>query len=671
MKYALRSSLPLALLALAACAAPQNKDCCEGQAAIGADFYSYVNQDWLDANPIPEAYSSYGVFHQINDGNKDVLHELLLSAAARREDPSTSHLDRQLGRMWATGMDTDAIEASGLAGVRPHMQRIASINNRESFARVVGHLHLIGVNVLFGIAAEADFSDSSMSMTFIMPSGLGLPEKDYYFRSDEGSVELREQYVAHMTNMFTLLGNSDPAAAAAAVMALELKIADHSLAALEYRNPAVLANKIETNEMTAAIMPGFDWESYFDALSVDQEEFVNLIGPDYFEGLNGLLKEASLEDWKTYLTWHMLTNSAPYMASAFVEEDFDFYSRKLSGTPANRERWERVLGSVNGAMGEGLGQAFVAKTFSPEAKTLAETMVQDLLAAYRVGIADLEWMTDATKAKALEKLNAFTVKIGYPDEWRDFSNLDLSGDSWLENVLIGRMFDSRYNLAKIGKPVNKMEWGMSPQTVNAYYNPLGNEIVFPAAILQPPFFGMEQSLAENYGSMGAIIGHEITHGFDDMGSQFDAQGNMVNWWTEADRVEFEKRADVLVEQFNNYLVIDDLYVNGELTLGENIADLGGLKMAYKAFQMRSEALGGQADADGMTPAQQFFTAWARSWRQNSRDEALRLQVNTDPHSPEKFRANSPLGNLPEFAEAFGLTTDAPLIREAGERASIW
>jgi predicted metalloendopeptidase len=671
MKYALRSSLPLALLALAACAAPQNQDCCKGQAAVGEDFYSFVNQDWLDANPIPEAYSSYGVFHQINDGNKDVLHELLLDAAARREHPSTSHLDRQLGRMWASGMDTEAIEASGLSAIQPYLQRIASISDRESFARVVAHLHLIGVNVLFGVGAEADFSDSTMNMTFIMPSGLGLPERDYYFRDDEGSVKLREQYVEHMTNMFTLLGHADPAAAAATVMALELKIAEYSLAAIEYRDPAVLANKIKASEMALEIIPGFEWGTYFDALGLSQQEFVNLVGPSYFEGINGLLKEVPLEDWKTYMSWHMLTNSAPFMASAFVDEDFDFYSRKLSGTPTNRERWERVLRSVNGAMGEGLGQAFVAKTFSPEAKALAETMVQDLLAAYRLGIAELDWMTDTTKEKALEKLNAFTVKIGYPDEWRDFSNLDLSGDSWLENVLIGRMFDSRYNLAKIGKPVNKMEWGMSPQTVNAYYNPLGNEIVFPAAILQPPFFGLEQSLAENYGSMGAIIGHEITHGFDDMGSQFDAQGNMVNWWTEEDRAEFEKRADVLVEQFNNYLVMDDLYVNGELTLGENIADLGGLKMAYRAFQLRSEKLGGQPDVNGMTPSQQFFTAWARSWRQNSREEALRLQVNTDSHSPGMFRANGPLGNLPEFAEAFGLTADAPLIREASNRASIW
>lgn len=675
MKLALRTSIPLALLALAACASPKTKEeCCSGcESGMDQDFYSYVNQDWLDANPIPEAYGSYGVFHQINDGNKDVLHEILLDAADRREDPSTSHLDRQLGRMWATGMDAKAIEAQGTQAIRPLLERISLMNNRESFARMVGHLHLINVNVLFGLGAEADFSDSTMSMTFMAPDGLGLPEKDYYFRDDEESGLLREQYVAHMANMFVLLGHSEAEAkrAADSVMALELKIAEHTLSAIEYRDPSVLSNKIKASEMAMEIIPGFDWATYFDSIGVSQQEYVNMVGPSYFAALDTLLAEVTMEDWKTYMSWHLLTTSAPYMASAFVDEDFDFYSRKLSGTPSNRERWERVLRSVNGAMGEGLGQAFVAKNFSPEAKTLAETMVQDLLAAYRIGIADLDWMTDTTKAKALEKLNAFTVKIGYPDEWRDFSMLDLAGDSWLENVLIAREFNNRFNLAKIGQPVDKNEWGMSPQTVNAYYNPLGNEIVFPAAILQPPFFGLEQTLAENYGSMGAIIGHEITHGFDDMGSQFDAQGNMVNWWTEEDRAEFDKRAAVLVEQFNNYLVIDDLYVNGELTLGENIADLGGLKMAYMAFQLRAEQVGGLADVNGLTAEQQFFTAWARSWRQNSRPESLKLQVNTDPHSPEKFRANGPLGNLPEFAEAFGMTADAPMIREATERASIW
>jgi len=675
MKLTLRTSIPLALLALTACAAPETKEeCCNDcECGAGQDFYSYVNRDWLDANPIPEAYGSYGVFHEINDGNKEILHQILLDAADRREQPSTSHLDRQLGRMWASGMDADAIEAQGTATIHLLLNRIDLMNSRESFAEMVGQLHLINVNVLFGLGAEADFSDSTMSMTFIAPDGLGLPEKDYYFRDDEESKLLREQYVEHMANMFELLGHSvaDAQGAAERVMALELKMAEHTLSAVEYRNPAVLANKIESGEMTDIIIPGFDWGSYFQAIGIAKESHVNLVGPGYFEALDKLLADVTMEDWKTYMSWHLLTSSAPYMASAFVDEDFDFFSRKLSGTPVNRERWERVLRSVNGAMGEGLGQAFVAKTFSPEAKLLAETMVQDLLAAYRVGIEELDWMTETTKAKALEKLSAFNVKIGYPDKWRDYSMLDLSGDSWLENVLIAREFNNRFNLAKIGKPVDKGEWGMSPQTVNAYYHPLHNEIVFPAAILQPPFFGLEQTMPENYGSMGAIIGHEITHGFDDMGSQFDAHGNMSNWWTEEDRAEFEKRAAVLVEQFNNYHVVDDLYVNGELTLGENIADLGGLKMAFAAFQLRAEMIGGLPEVNGLTPEQQFFTAWARSWRQNSRPEALKLQVNTDPHSPEKFRANGPLGNLQEFADAFDLTTDAPMIREASDRASIW
>jgi predicted metalloendopeptidase len=635
------------------------------------DSYTHVNHEWLAANPIPEAYRSYGVFHEINDRNKVILHELLLDAAARREQPSTSHLDRQLGRMWASGMDEAAIEADGLHAIEPYLQAIAAVDSRESLARAVAQLHLINVDVLFGLGAEADFSDSTMSMTFIMPGGLGLPEKDYYFRDDAESVQLREQYVTHLGNMFGLLGHDDPAAAADTVMAVELALAEHTLAAIEFRDPSVLANKIPFMEMSKAIISSFDWESYFDGLGLERQDSVNLVGPGYFRALDQLLVDLPLDDWKVYLQWHLLTACAPFMNSALVAEDFDFYSRKLSGVPENRERWERVLGSVNGGLGDALGQAFVARTFSPEAKALAERMVQDLLAAYRTGIQELDWMTDTTKAKALEKLDAFTVKICYPDKWRDYSRLELDGRTWMENVLITRVFNNRFDLAKIGKPVDKTEWGMSPQTVNAYYNPLANEIVFPAAILQPPFFGLEQTLAENYGSMGAIIGHEITHGFDDMGSQFDAQGNMVNWWSERDREEFEKRSAVLVEQFDAYVAIDDLHVDGELTLGENIADLGGLKMAYMAFRDRAARIGGLPDVGGLTPEQQFFTAWARSWRQNSRDEALKLQVNTDPHSPEIFRANGPLGNLPQFAEAFGLTADAPMVREAADRAEIW
>ncbi len=668
MKLRLLPWIPLAL-AITACAGPAHH---AEQPSFnpGEDFYLYVNHDWLDANPVPPAYGSWGVFHEINERSKAILHEILVDAAANPN--SQDALTQQLGRIWAAGMDTDAIEAAGVNSIRPYLDQIGQVDSHQALAQVVAQLHLVNVDVLFGLGAEADFEDSSQNITFIAPGGLGLPEKDYYFREDEESETLRKQYVQHIANMLELAGDSAEQAQAAAqrIFEMETAMATETLGAVEYRDPQVLANKIPSNELSKEIMPGFAWELYFEALGLDPQPVVNLVGPKYFRHLNGLLAQFSLADWRDYFRWHLITRSAPFLSSNFAEEDFDFFQRKLSGTQTNKERWERVLRSVNRSMGDALGKAFVARTFSPEAKVTAQQMVADLLAAFRGRIQELAWMTEETKAKALEKLDAFTVKIGYPDKWRDYSQLQLTGDSWVEMLFQAAIFNNRFDLAKIGKPVDKTEWDMSPQTVNAYYNPLANAIVFPAAILQPPFFGLEQSLAENYGSMGAIIGHEITHGFDDMGSQFDADGNLTNWWTDADREEFERRAQVLVEQFNAYVAIDDLHVNGKLTLGENIADLGGLQMAYRAFQIRA-AETPQPVVDGLTPEQQFFIAWARSWRANFRPEKLKLQVNTDPHSPDHFRANGPLGNLPVFAEAFHLGENAPMVRPASQRADIW
>lgn len=668
MRRNLKLWLPLALLLGGACSTPANR----ADAPEATDFYLHVNRGWMEANPVPAAYGSWGVFHEINERNKAVLHEILVDAGARHQDPAADQLTRQLGTLWATGMDEARIETQGIQGIRWYLDRIDAIDSPAMLAEVVGQLHLINVEVLFGLGPLADLEDSTMTITWLSPGGLGLPERDYYFREDEESAKLRDQYVAHIARMFALAGASPAEAdtAAGRVYTLELAMAQDTLAAIEYRDPQVLSNKIPSSALAQDLTPAFDWGRYHEAIGLDQQEVVNAIGPRYFRSLNSLLADQPLETWRDYLRWHLLTRSAPYLTSEFVAEDFDFYSRKLSGTVENRDRWERVLGSINGTMGDPLGRAFVGRTFSPDAKKLAQTMVADLLDAYRGRLQELPWMTDETKVKALEKLDSFTVKIGYPDKWRDYSNLHLTGDTWVENVFAATAFNNRFELAKIGKPVDKTEWGMSPQTVNAYYNPLGNEIVFPAAILQPPFFGLEQSLAANYGSMGAIIGHEITHGFDDMGSQFDAEGNLVNWWTDADREEFERRAAVLVEQFDAYVAVDDLHVNGELTLGENIADLGGLQMAYLAFQKRG-SLELQPIVDGLTPNQQFFTAWARSWRENFRAETLKMQVLTDEHAPNHFRANGPLGNLPEFASAFRLDESAPMVRPAAERAQIW
>lgn len=665
--------IPLAFAGLIACAAapdpiPSNTHPAPNDIELqpGEDFYLYTNQAWKTANPIPAAKSSWSVAHEINESNKALLHQIMIDAGAASN--SSDHITSQLGKLWNSGMDTEAIEKAGLDSIRWYLNRIDSIEDAQTLAQVVAELHLINVDVLFGLGADADFENSSQTITFLSPGGLGLPEKDYYFREDDDSMALRMQYVAHIGNMLQLAGATEENAKAAAerIFTLELKLAEKSLAALDYRDPQVLSNKISSMTLGTEITPNFDWSTYSASMGLEQQPMVNLIGPDFFSRLNSLLVEVDLATWREYLRWHLITRSAPFLNQALVEEDFDFYSRKLSGTEQNQTRWERVLGSANGAMGDALGQAFVKVAFSPEAKSAALTMVNDLLAAFRVRLGSLEWMTEETKARAVEKLDSFTVKIGYPDVWRDYTSLEMNQGSWIGNMFAASIFNNRFELAKIGKPVDKAEWGMSPQTVNAYYNPLANEIVFPAAILQPPFFSLDQSLAENYGSMGAIIGHEITHGFDDMGSQFDADGNLSNWWTAADREEFDRRTAILVKQFDAYVAVDDLHVNGSLTLGENIADLGGVQMAYLAFKTRESLNSVKGNSD-----QDFFTAYVRSWRGNTRPAAMKLQINTDPHAPGHFRANGPLGNFPAFAEAFHLDASAPMIRAASDRAEIW
>jgi len=670
MKYLPQLCILLAANGLVACATspdPLPSIALQNQVpSPGEDFYLYTNQAWKNTNPIPDAKGSWGVFHEINEGNKVILHKIMVDAGAA--GLSSDSITLQLGALWNSGMDTAAIEAAGVESIRGYLDRIDSIDNAAALATVVGELHMMNVDVMFHLGPEADFENSTQTIAFMDPAGLGLPEKDYYFREDEASVELREQYVVHIGRMLELAGASakDSQASAARIYALELALAEQSLAAVEYRDMEVLANKIPAEELVYEITPNFDWLAYVDAIELEHQSVVNLVGPRFFHNLNTMLETEDLGTWREYLRWHLISRSAPFLNDAFVEERFDFYARKLSGVQKNQERWERVLGSANDAMGDALGQAFVAKTFSPEAKTVALTMVDDLLDAFRGRIDQLEWMTAETKVKAQEKLSSFTVKIGYPDKWRDYSGLEMNNGSWIGNVFAANRFNNQFDLAKIGKPVDPTEWGMSPQTVNAYYNPLANEIVFPAAILQPPFFGLDQSLAENYGSMGAIIGHEVTHGFDDMGSQFDAAGNLSNWWTEADREEFDRRTAILVEQFDNYVAVDDLHVNGSLTLGENIADLGGIQMAYLALKKRESMTSAESNSD-----QVFFMAWARSWRENARPEGLKLQINTDPHSPNHFRANGPLGNFPAFAEAFHLDASSPMVREASSRVEIW
>ncbi len=635
------------------------------------DFYRFANGGWLDANPVPADEASWGVFHEVDKRNELVLREILEGALKNPKD----ELHRKLGDFYATGMDEGAIEAQGAKPLAEELARIEGLADIAGLPALLARLHSIGASGLFGIGSSADLTDATQNILFLAQDGMGLPEKDYYLRTDEESGELRKQYEAHVARMLELLAESrgesgaDAARQAATVLALETELAKNSFGAVEFRDPQNLLNKISVAD-AQALTPHFDWSAYLTAQQLDPAHAINLIAPGYFKNADALLAIRPLEEWKTYLRWQLVNAFADSLSKDFDEQNFAFFGRTLGGAKEQRPRWKRVIDSTGGAMGEALGQAFVEQTFSPKAKERCLQMVGDLLAAMRVRLEGLAWMSDVTRARALEKLATFQTKLGYPDKWRDWSRLDVQRDSFARNQMRAAEFAFRYDLAKVGKPVDKSEWGMPAYIVNAGYNPLNNDITFPAGILQPPFFSEAYDDALNYGAMGAVIGHEITHGFDDEGSQFDAQGNLADWWTEEDRSEFERRAKVVEEQFSDYVAIGELKVNGKLTLGENLADLAGLTIARDALALR-QANQRLALLDGFTPEQRFFLAWARAWRNNYTPERLKLQVNTNPHAPAMFRAIGPLSNLDAFQHAFGFRDDAPVMRPPAARAIVW
>lgn len=633
------------------------------------DFYRFANGGWLDRNPVPPEYSRWGVFHELDQRNQEILRTILEDAAIS-EAPRGS-IEQQLGDLYTSGMDEAAIESAGLQPLQAEFERIAAIGNADQLRDAIAHFHRMSVAPLFGFGSEVDPADSTRVVAFAMQGGLGLPDRDYYTKTDAASQALREQYAAHVARMFELLGDAAPAAAAnaAVVMELETALAGASLTNVQLRDPQVYANQLTLAELEA-LTPHFSWTRYLAAVGAPQAATVNLVGPTMFQEADRLLATRPLAQWQTYLRWNLIRSAAPFLGRAFVEENFRFFEQTLNGTAAMKPRWKRVIDSVESAMGEPLGQAYVERTFSRNAKRRCEEMVRNLIAAYRERLQHLEWMSPETRAQAIVKLDAFQYKIGYPDRWRDYAALHIDRASYVGNMMRAAQFEFEFQAAKIGRPVDESEWGMPPHAVNAYYHPMRNEIVFPAGILQPPFFSEFADDAVNYGAMGAVIGHEITHGFDDQGSQFDAAGNLRNWWTEQDRAEFTRRTQILIDQFDGYVAVDDLHVNGELTLGENIADLGGLNIAYQALQ-RALGDGPRPALGGFTPEQRFFLSWAQAWRQNSRPEALKLQVNTDVHSPALFRAIGPPSNMPEFAEAFGFPEGAQAMRPAEQRARIW
>jgi len=633
------------------------------------DFDQFSNGNWLTRNPVPGEYGSWGVMNELRERNYEVLREILEDAAAAGAPEGANK--RKVGDFWRTAVDTEKIGRDGLAPIAADLKRIDGLTSVDELVVFVTDLHAEGTTPLFEPGADQDLKKSDQYIIYATQGGLGLPDRDYYTREDDESVALREKYVAHVSKTLQLLGDEKPAAdaAAEAILALETRLAEASLTNVELRDPANYYN-IKTVAEADAATPRFSWSAYLDHLGLGDLESFSYAHPKFFAEMNAALGDVKLGIWKSYLRWHVVNGFAPYLTEELVNHDFEFYGRTLRGTKQLRPRWKRAVDRVSASMGEALGQVYVERAFPPATKARADQMIENLRGAVRTRIQALEWMGEETKARALEKLEAFNSKIGYPDEWRDYSKLEIGADSYLANVRAGRAFEMRRNLDKIGQPIDRHEWGMSPQTVNAYYNPVMNEVVFPAAIMQPPYFDGEIDDAINYGGMGSVIGHEFMHGFDDQGSRFDARGNMADWWTDEDRKRFEERTAKLVDQYSQYVAVDDLHVNGELTLGENIGDLAGLTMSYYALKQALEGTE-PGTIDGFTPQQRFFLAWAQAWRKNYRPEALKLQVNTDPHSPGRFRAIGPLANMPEFAEAFGCKPGDAMVRPADVRAAIW
>lgn len=640
-----------------------------------ADFYTYANGKWLGATRIPDDRSSWGTFQEIDKRNEGVLKAVLKAAAADTSLPRES-AGRKVADYYASGMDTARIEKEGLKPLQPELDRIGQIATPEDLVSELAHLQRVGVGAGFEFGVDQDAKDSSRYWPILSQGGLGLPDRDYYFRDDEKTRIWRAEYVKHVARMFELMGEKPAAGNSAAdtVMRLETRLAGASMTKVELRDPNAVYNKRTVADLSSNA-PEVDWSRYFKTIGVTDVQDFNVGQPKFFKELAAATKDVSLDDWKVYLRWHLIHAAAPRLPSRFEQENFHFYGATLSGKKTQLPRDKRVLDAINGPYGEqplsmALGELYVAKAFKPEAKAKALELVGNIKIVLKERIGQLEWMSDTTKAKALVKLGSMNVKIGYPDQWRDYSALKIDRASYVENWLVANEFGTRRDLAKLGKAVDRKDWIMSPQTVNAYYNPTMNEIVFPAGILQPPFFDANVDDAVNYGAIGMVIGHEITHGFDDEGRQFDAQGNLKDWWLPEDTERYTARTAVVEKQFDEYEGVDGLKVNGKLTLGENLADLGGLKIAYLALH---KALADKKVGliDGLTPDQRFFLSFAQSWRAKYRPEQERLLITTNPHSPPRFRVKGPLANMPEFASAFSCQTADTALRAESERVNIW
>lgn len=642
----------------------------DSSVAPGDNFYLFANGTWMKNNPIPGTETRWGSFNLLEDFNKKALKGILEETAAKTGHKAGS-AEQQVGDLFASGMDTLAIEKAGISAIQAQLDRIQGIQNAQGLMDEIARMTTEGMNPLFAMYVGPDDKQVTKNICNLFQGGLGLPDRDYYLKTDARETEIRQKYVAHITNMMQLSGETSEEAGkyAQTIMALETKLAQASMDRVTMRDPYKLYNKMSITQLSEQAK-GIDWKKYFTQIRISNEDTVLVAQPEFFKSLATLVQTAPMEDWKIYLKWHLISDMAAYLNKAIDQESFSFYGSELRGQKEQKPRWKRVLSVVDGAVGEQLGKMYTEKYFTPEAKKRMEELVNNLQVAFEARIQKLDWMSDSTKTKALEKLHAFIKKIGYPDKWRDYSGLTIVRDSYVKNVLASNVFDYNYMISKLGKPVDKTEWGMTPPTVNAYYNPAFNEIVFPAGILQYPFFDLSVDDAAIYGAIGAVIGHEMTHGFDDQGCQYAADGNLKNWWSTEDKTRFDERTKAVKEQYDGYTILDGKHVNGALTLGENIADLGGVTIAYDAFKMTKQGKS-QEKIDGFTGDQRFFLSWAQVWRQNITDKEAEQRLVTDVHSPGEHRCNGPLSNFDAFYAAFNVKEGQKMFKPTAQRIRVW
>ncbi|MBK7689849.1 MAG: M13 family metallopeptidase [Bacteroidetes bacterium] len=634
------------------------------------DFYSYAGGNWMKKNPIPASETRWGSFNLLEDFNKMALKGILEEAAATK-NASKGSPSQMVGDLYSSGMDTASIDKVGVAAIQSELDKINGITDTKSLLNEIARENINGYNPLFTLYVGPDDKEVSKNICNLFQGGLGLPDRDYYFKNDPRETEIRAQYVVHIAKMLKLSGESETDATknATLIMQIETALAKASMDRVSMRDPYKIYNKFSVAALNA-ITPTIEWKEFLEKIHIKNEDTLLVAQPDFFASMSKMLSSTPIADWKIYLKWHLLSGMAAYLSKNFDTESFHFYGKIMRGQQEQKPRWKRVLSVVDGAVGEQLGKMYTDKYFTKEAKARMMELVNNLETAFEARINKLDWMSDSTKVKALDKLHSFIKKIGYPDTWRDYTGLEITRNSYVQNVLASNVFDYNYNIGKLGKPVDRTEWGMTPPTVNAYYNPAFNEIVFPAGILQYPFFDLSVDDAAIYGGIGAVIGHEMTHGFDDQGCQYAADGNLKNWWSSEDKSRFDAKTNGVKLQYDAYTILDNKHVNGALTLGENIADLGGVTIAYDAFKMTKQGKGTEK-IDGFSPDQRFFLSWAQVWRQNIRDEEAATRLVTDPHSPGIHRCNGPLSNFAPFYAAYNVKEGNKMYKPEAERAKVW